>query len=402
LNSENVIRILFIHHAVGWGGAPKSMIQLINSLPKDKFEVKVLLIKDSIVSTYLNNNGIDYSIAESSFYKKHYSFFAHLDTTYVKWFQFFKLFKLGVIWLLSRYCFAKKELSKHDYDVIHLNSSVLTDWLKPGKAKGKTIIHIRETFRKGKLDLLHIFFKRQMAKYADSIVAISNHGAARVNLSGKTTVIYNPFIVEQSNIDKSSYNSKRFVFVGGAQAIKGFFTLVDALPYVDESITIQFLGSYDLPVSSNKKRIKSLVKSLFFPKRNYEQYINKIKESKNAEIIGMVESIRPYLQNSCCLLSPFEIIHFSRPIIEAYLLNKPVIATNIEGMDEIVVHEKTGLLVSPNSPEKLAEAINSLAFNSELLEKLGRSGNNFANDILNKYNSETNFPKLYSKLVNHN
>jgi len=41
----------------------------------------------------------------------------------------------------------------------------------------------------------------------------------------------------------------------------------------------------------------------------------------------------------------------------AYNFDKPVIATNLGGLTEVVLHEKTGFLVPPNEPRALAEAI---------------------------------------------
>lgn len=62
-----MIKILFIHHAAGWGGAPKCMVNLIKDLDPAKYEVEVLLLKDSVVASKLTEFGIKYSIAESVF-----------------------------------------------------------------------------------------------------------------------------------------------------------------------------------------------------------------------------------------------------------------------------------------------------------------------------------------------
>ena len=46
-----------------------------------------------------------------------------------------------------------------------------------------------------------------------------------------------------------------------------------------------------------------------------------------------------------------------RTIIEAMMMAKPVVATDIRGAREEVVAEETGLLVPTRAPEKLAAAI---------------------------------------------
>lgn len=41
----------------------------------------------------------------------------------------------------------------------------------------------------------------------------------------------------------------------------------------------------------------------------------------------------------------------------AYNFDKPVIATNVGGLAEVIIHEKTGYVVPPNDPQALAQAI---------------------------------------------
>jgi hypothetical protein len=221
-------KILFIHHATGWGGAPNSMISLINQLSKDDFEIKVLLLKNSIVAEKLEQYKINFEVADSIFYKKFYQYFTHSEAGYLRWFHFFKFFKLSLIWILSRYYFAKRELQNHDFDIVHLNSSVLTDWLASANELGKCIIHIREPFRKGKIDILHPFFKRQMRKYAHHIIAISQDNANRIKLPDKTTIVYNNIIINNLDVIEDSYSSRKVLYLGGDAKIKGFYTIAKA------------------------------------------------------------------------------------------------------------------------------------------------------------------------------
>jgi glycosyltransferase involved in cell wall biosynthesis len=57
-------------------------------------------------------------------------------------------------------------------------------------------------------------------------------------------------------------------------------------------------------------------------------------------------------------------------VLSSFSAEIPVIATNIPGTDEAVVDGKTGLLVPPNNPRKLAEAIEKIIDNEELQKKL--------------------------------
>jgi len=369
---DRKIKILFIHHAAGWGGAPISMIELIKSLDKNKFQVQVLLLKNSIVAEKLFENGIDFYLPTTFFYRKVYQYFCHLETSFLKWYHIFRFFKKSILWLLSRYFYAKKELRKFDYDIVHLNSSVLTDWLAPAAKNGKVIIHVRETFKKGKFDFLYYFFRHQINKYANKIIAISYDNAKRINIPEKTIVVYNFAKTPEQKPSENSYFSKKFLYLGGSAEIKGFYTLVSALDYLDEDIKILFAGNYVLHYSKNK--LKIFLKKILGIDQQKKLALQKIKSHKNAIEIGLTYNINFYLQECCCLISPFTVPHFSRPVIEAFLHKKPVIVSDVEGMDEIVTHNENGIIFKTDDAKSLANAINFIARNPIKAKQMGEKG----------------------------
>ena len=73
-----------------------------------------------------------------------------------------------------------------------------------------------------------------------------------------------------------------------------------------------------------------------------------------------------------------------RTIIEAMMMARPVIATNIRGSREEVVHEVTGLLVPVRSPEALAMAIQRLAKDPAWGVELGLAGRERALALYNE------------------
>lgn len=370
-------KILFIHHASTWGGAPNSMIKLIENLDKEKYEAEVLLMKTSVVSERLKNKGIKYSIAKSVFYNKFYHYFPHIEFEYLKWFQILKFTKLALYWFLSRYYFAKRELDRHEFDIVHLNASVLTDWMAPAKKSGKVVIHIREPLRKGSFNAINIFLLNQMRRYADHIIAISNENANRINIPHKTSVVYNYSNIENLNeLEIGKYSSHSILYVGGSERSKGFQNMVDALQFINKGIIVYFAGYYSMVLSENKNdissKIKRIIKKMLF--RKEAELFQKIQNSQKAMIVGLIPEINAYLDKSVCLVSPFTIPHFSRPIIEAFARRKPAIATNIDGMNEMIEDGHNGILIPNGDSKALASAINYLCENPDVAKKMGDNG----------------------------
>ena len=63
----------------------------------------------------------------------------------------------------------------------------------------------------------------------------------------------------------------------------------------------------------------------------------------------------------------------------------PTVATNVEGIPEVVVNGKTGLLCNPRDPETLAK---NLVYLIEHPEERERIGNNAYNRVTSLFTSE--------------
>lgn len=47
-------------------------------------------------------------------------------------------------------------------------------------------------------------------------------------------------------------------------------------------------------------------------------------------------------------------------LLEAYALKRPVVASHVGGIPEVVTHDRSGLLVSPEDPQAFAEAMSDI------------------------------------------
>jgi glycosyltransferase involved in cell wall biosynthesis len=67
-------------------------------------------------------------------------------------------------------------------------------------------------------------------------------------------------------------------------------------------------------------------------------------------------------------------------ILEAMALSRPVVASNVGGIPEMIEDGVTGLLVPPHDPDALAAAIVRLLTNHPLADTLGRAGHDMVHD----------------------
>jgi glycosyltransferase involved in cell wall biosynthesis len=73
-----------------------------------------------------------------------------------------------------------------------------------------------------------------------------------------------------------------------------------------------------------------------------------------------------------------------RSIIEAMATGLPVVATDIRGCREEVIHGESGLLVPPRNPRKLGEAILSLVCDDAQAKRMGKRGRELALEWFNE------------------
>jgi glycosyltransferase involved in cell wall biosynthesis len=105
------------------------------------------------------------------------------------------------------------------------------------------------------------------------------------------------------------------------------------------------------------------------------QRIQALGIEKNVIITGERQDIPEILG----LLDIFTLPTFTheglpRSIVEAMSMSLPVVATDIRGCREAVLHGRTGLIVPPQNSDKLADALRTLLLDSDLRQAYGKAG----------------------------
>jgi glycosyltransferase involved in cell wall biosynthesis len=113
-----------------------------------------------------------------------------------------------------------------------------------------------------------------------------------------------------------------------------------------------------------------------------EKYLQKLEKQASESCRGRVsflgalppERIPAEMQDAAVLVQPSLYETFGMPPVEAMACGLPVIASRAGGLAEIVVDGETGLLVEPENPGQLAEAIIQLLENPAQARTMGMAG----------------------------
>jgi glycosyltransferase involved in cell wall biosynthesis len=119
-------------------------------------------------------------------------------------------------------------------------------------------------------------------------------------------------------------------------------------------------------------------------------YIGKLDRTRMAEALG----------DSAFTIVPSESHeNFPYSALEALAAGKPVIATSVGGLPEMVVDGQTGLIVPPGSPEALAEAMRTLWHDRVLTLRLGKSAARLAQERFSLVGQIAQTHALYESLL---
>ncbi|MAT38855.1 MAG: glycosyl transferase family 1 [Ectothiorhodospiraceae bacterium] len=134
------------------------------------------------------------------------------------------------------------------------------------------------------------------------------------------------------------------LFFGYVRDYKGLDVLLDAMPHI-----------------LAKRQVKLLVVGEFYG--NEETYRDQVARLGIAEHVHFHaeyvpnEEVGLYFSAADVMTLPYKSATQSGIIQIAYNFHRPVIATDVGGLGEVVIHERTGYIVPPQDPENLASAV---------------------------------------------
>lgn len=113
---------------------------------------------------------------------------------------------------------------------------------------------------------------------------------------------------------------------------------------------------------------------------------------------GFVTDVRSYLEQADVFVLP-SLYREGMPtsILEAMAAGVPVIASQVGGVDELVDHQQTGLLVEPGDPEILAQSIDEVLRSQQLRDTLCRG----AYDYVVKQRTMANMVAEHVRIFRH-
>ena len=251
----------------------------------------------------------------------------------------------------------------------HDNLSKLLGGVAAASAGIPVVAHCHDLLGAGFIDRMLLLAQRLLM---DRVIAVSgsvrerfiqsgaNPGQIRTIENGIDTTRFSPGTSTLSRAELSIPESHRVIgVIGMFDPVKGHVFLLMAIRQLRES------GVKDLTcLIVGEGRLEAELKG----------YVSSVGMEGQVRFLGYRRDVPDLLAHMDLVVMPSLRESFGIVALEAMAMKVPVVASRIGGLEEVVEHEKTGLLVPPGDAAALAEAIRGLADNPEKRRNMGKAG----------------------------
>lgn len=327
------IKIIYIITDFNLGGAQRLLLDLIKHLDLKRYDVRVVTV---VRGGPLEQEFRELKVPIKIFNKK-------------------TKLGLGVLWKIYQY------LKKEKPQIVHTHLFAGDSWGRVAAIFARVPI-IVSTEHNINLDEGPIkrFVKRVLSYWTNKIIAVSeavrNYSIQVDKINPKKIeVIYNGICFDKfAPKPKKFGRMPSFGVVGRLEIQKGHTYLLRALNLIkDRQWKLWIIGEGSL-----RKKLENQVKELGLEER--------------VSFLGSRHDVPELLSKIDIFVLPSLWEGLGIAVLEAAAMEKPIIASRVGGIPEIIEDKKTGLLVEPRDVKGLAEAIRSMITHEDEAREMGK------------------------------
>ena len=193
-------------------------------------------------------------------------------------------------------------------------------------------------------------------------------------------------------------HTHKLLFLGGLCQEKGtleVFKIFQDLLKVVPDAQLLVAGYFDLKLNN----IFSLKR--YFPVDRYKIKVKKVlKRIKNSVVfMGPIKNVPEAMAASQVVVFSATVGHFARPVIEAGFMAKPVIASDLLPLNELIIHNKTGFLIDIKKRNLWVDNLYNLLSNKKLNTQIGSAAYDYCVNNFNIKDQVNKVEQIYSNII---
>ena len=382
---ENTVKILHLHTRAVIGGSSRETISILGGLPIDRFEGHLACGHEGDLTSFINSANKDHltiHIIPHLFNRIH---------VINDLFAFFEIIKL---------------IKKQHYRIVHTHNSKagilgrFAAWVCGVPVIIHTIHSCPFNYDGVSWGMRYFFIlcEKLASLVTDHFIAISDHLKEEFAIRGiaplrKISVIYSGIPVtefkKKVNVSEKKLSlgiPETYCVIGVIARMeqgKGHEYIIKAIPEIlrrQKNVIFLFVGEGSL-----MPELVAMVE----------------KESFASHVIftGLRDDVSEILQicDIFCLASYYE--GMGRVVLEAQAAGIPVVATYVGGIPDIVIKDKTAILIRPNHSASISKAILQLLEDKNLRNQMAEAASNFVDERFSSRKMMEQVISLYNNCI---
>lgn len=359
-------KLLIAVHTLQLGGVEKIVVNLLKRMDKQKYDITLLSIVDDGIfkKDVMNIPGIKYKYFFKGYFKrsrndinsKFYKISTRMMNIIWKWYLF-------LIKYFPKYLYKKNIKEVYDIEIAFMEGKVAKIIANSNNKNSKKVAWIHTDIENISRKNMFVSLDEEIDCYKkfNKIVCVSTdvkfHFCHKTGITENVVVQLNPInikeILEKSKEpikEKMIHNGIIICAVGRLAFEKGY----DRLLKVHRKLLREHINNTIWIVGEGLERAR------------LEEYVKDNKLEESVQLVGYTQNPYKYLKEADIFVCSSRIEGLSSTVIEAAVLDKPIITTLCSGMRDILGDDNTNAFIVPNHTYNLYKGLKNLILDENL------------------------------------
>ena len=370
-NNKGKIKVVHLVEELTIGGLERVLTTIVSNLNKEKYNVSVWCLREGgFFADKLVKEGIEVKILHILSSRNPVSIC-----------RLYKLFR------------------SHKFDIIHTHAySAGTSGRMSAFLAGIPVIISHNHSVYDYYNTYYHFVEWFLSLITDRIICVSDiinrfaNETQRIN-SKKLITIHNGIVSEHTVSEKRTSGLRKEL------GIPVDHSVICTIAHMEEHKGIKYLLESASLLLQSRNDVSFLVVGEGALKEKLKILCADLKIEENVIFAGERGDIPEILSLTDIFVLPSLREGLPLTILEAMACGKPVIATNVGGIPEVVKDGVSGILISPKDPEALHSAMNELLGDREKMKKMGHNGKRVYSESFDSKTMIGKIEDLYDSLM---
>jgi glycosyltransferase involved in cell wall biosynthesis len=259
-----------------------------------------------------------------------------------------------------------RRLIRHEkYDIVHFHTKrahALSPWLPHGAQRPRYVVTRRMDYPQRNNWHTRYLYNRSV----DAVIAISRPIADVLIRAGVEA--------EKIRVIHSGIDAARFDLCGGGNTSHRGAPVIGTVAHLEERKGLRYLLEAAGQLKSQGYSFKLALAGDGSLQQQLEQMAQSLGLAQEVSFAGFISDVPKFLAALDIFVLPSLYEGLGVAALEAMAAGKPVVASRVGGLAELVNDCETGLLVAPGNAQELAAAMAKLIRDSDLRAAFGRKG----------------------------